>query len=118
MYVATSGSSIGLLTSFPVGNVEQYELRPLNFREFLYASNEQTLITTFENQINSPAAHNILFEKLTDYYFTGGMPEVMRTWYEMAGYSLLERVNTIQRSALSLKTYMNESLVTVSLLML
>jgi hypothetical protein len=40
MYVAASGSNIGLLNSFPVGKVEQHNLRPLTFREFLLASNE------------------------------------------------------------------------------
>ncbi|MGL4860067.1 MAG: ATP-binding protein [Enterobacteriaceae bacterium] len=39
-FVAASGSNIGLLNAFPVGKVEQYNLRPLTFREFIYASQE------------------------------------------------------------------------------
>jgi predicted AAA+ superfamily ATPase len=35
MYVAASGSNIGLLNSFPIGKVEQHNLRPLTFYEFL-----------------------------------------------------------------------------------
>lgn len=101
MYVAASGSNIGLLNSFPVGKVEQYDLRPLSFYEFLLASGEKALIKAFENQANSSAAHKKLFEKLTDYYFTGGMPEAVATWYNLTGQSILERtqaITTIQGS--------------------
>lgn len=54
-------------------------LTPENFREFLLASNEPVLIKAFTSQANSPAAHTKLFDKLTDYYFTGGMPEAVST---------------------------------------
>ena len=47
MYVVASGSNIGLLNSFPVGKVEQHNLRPLTFREFLIASGENALIKGF-----------------------------------------------------------------------
>ncbi|MCC5878817.1 MAG: ATP-binding protein [Idiomarina sp.] len=97
MFIAASGSNIGLLNSFPVGKVEQYNLQPLSFREFLVAANEPTLLKAFDNQVNSAAAHSKLMEKLTDYYFTGGMPEAVRTWYELAGDSILERVNAVSR---------------------
>ncbi len=33
-FVAASGSNIGLLNTFPVGKVEQYNLRPLTFQDF------------------------------------------------------------------------------------
>ncbi|MEA3464821.1 MAG: AAA family ATPase [Thermodesulfobacteriota bacterium] len=91
MYVAASGSNIGLLQSFPVGKVEQHNLRPLNFREFLLASGEKSLIQAYENQLNTAAAHTKLFAKLTDYYFTGGMPEAVKTWFGMADSSIVER---------------------------
>lgn len=95
MYVAASGSNIGLLNSFPVGKVEQYNLRPLTFREFLIASEETALIKAFNNQANSAPAHIKLFEKLTDYYFTGGMPEAVMTWFSMKNASILERVQAV-----------------------
>ena len=98
-YIAASGSNIGLLSAFPVGKVEQHNLRPLTFREFLLASGEPALIKVYENQTNSPAAHSKLFDKLTDYYFTGGMPEAVSTWFSLADDSILTRteaVSTIQ----------------------
>jgi predicted AAA+ superfamily ATPase len=95
MYVAASGSNIGLLNSFPVGKVEQHNLRPLSFHEFVLASGEQALINAFEAQTNSAAAHAKLFERLTDYYFTGGMPEAVQAWFNMAEQSILIRTQTV-----------------------
>lgn len=97
MYVAASGSNIGLLGSFPVGKVEQHKLRPLTFHEFLLASGENALIRAFEQQTNSAAAHQKLFERLTDYFFTGGMPEAVRSWYELADTSILQRIEAVTR---------------------
>lgn len=97
MFVAASGSNIGLLSAFPVGKVEQHNLRPLTFREFLLASNEQALIKAFDTQANSVAAHRKLFDSLTNYYFTGGMPEAVKTWVDTSESSLLERVRAISR---------------------
>ncbi len=91
-FVAASGSNIGLLTSFPVGKVAQYNLRPLTFEEFLWASGETTLIRAFEQQAQSSAAHIQLMDKLTDYYFTGGMPEAVDAWFSLPERSLLERI--------------------------
>ncbi len=95
MFVAASGSNIGLLNSFPVGKVEQYNLRPLTFREFLIASGEMALIKAFASQANSAAAHSKLFDKLTDYYFTGGMPEAVQTWFDLKQGSILERIQAV-----------------------
>ncbi len=96
-FVAASGSNIGLLNSFPVGKVEQYNLRPLTFREFLWAANEPALLKAYETQTNSAAAHSKLFDKLTDYYFTGGMPEAVASWFANAEKSIVERVAAVQK---------------------
>lgn len=96
-FVAASGSNIGLLNSFPVGKVEQHNLRPLSFREFLWASNEPALVKAYEAQANSAVAHNKLFDKLTDYYFTGGMPEAVSSWFGNTDKSILERISAVQK---------------------
>ncbi|WP_297897309.1 AAA family ATPase [Shewanella sp.] len=96
-FVAASGSNIGLLNTFPVGKVEQYNLRPLTFQEFIYASNEQALIKAFEAQASTAAAHTKLMEKLTDYFFTGGMPEAVSAWYQYKESSILERVEKVSK---------------------
>lgn len=96
-FVAASGSNIGLLNSFPVGKVEQYNLRPLSFREFLWAANEPTLVKAYESRTNSAVAHSKLFDKLTDYYFTGGMPEAVSSWFNNADKSIIERINAVHK---------------------
>lgn len=96
-FIAASGSNIGLLNTFPVGKVEQYNLRPLTFREFLLASGEAVLLKAYDARQNSAAAHTKLFDKLTDYYFTGGMPEAVSQWFKLAEQSLLERVKAVSQ---------------------
>jgi hypothetical protein len=77
--------------------VEQHNLRPLTFREFLWAANEPMLVKAYESRVNSAAAHNKLFDKLTDYYFTGGMPEAVASWFGNANKSIVERVSDVQK---------------------
>ena len=96
LFISASGSNIGLLNSFPVGKVEQHNLRPLTFQEFLWASNETILIKTFEERTNSTTAHSKLFDQLTDYYFTGGMPEAVKIWFENKHDSILTRVDSVR----------------------
>lgn len=96
-FIAASGSNIGLLQSFPVGKVEQFNLYPLTFHEFLLASGETALIKAFEQQLDNAAVHSKLFEKLTDYYFVGGMPEAVNIWYEQKGASILQRIEAVQK---------------------
>ena len=97
MYVAASGSNIGLLDTFPVGKVEQHNLRPLTFREFLNAANEPAVTKAYEEQINSTPAHTKLFDKLTDYYYTGGMPAAVNPWLALADKSILERIEAVSK---------------------
>lgn len=96
-YVAASGSNIGLLGSFPVGKVEQHVVRPLSFHEFIRASGEAPLIDAFESRVQSAAAHARLFDQLTDYYFTGGMPEAVAAWFALKENSILRRIEAVSR---------------------
>ncbi len=96
-FVVASGSNIGLLNTFPVGKVEQYNLRPLTFQEFIYASQEPALIKAFDTQASSPTAHSKLMDKLTDYFFTGGMPEAVAAWYQYKESSILDRVEKVTK---------------------
>jgi len=96
-FVAASGSNVGLLNTFPVGQVEQYNLRPLTFQEFIHASAEKALIKAFDTQVNSAAVHSKLMDKLTDYLFTGGMPEAVAAWYQNKDVSMLKRVDKVSK---------------------
>ncbi|MFL0839713.1 ATP-binding protein [Vibrio parahaemolyticus] len=94
-YIAACGSSIGQLASFPAGKVEQHSLRPLSFREFIWASGQKALQNAFEQQHNSPVAHAKLTDLLNDYYYVGGMPEAVNTWFENSATSILQRIKAV-----------------------
>lgn len=96
-FVAASGSNIGLLNSFPVGKVEQYNLRPLTFYEFLRASGESALISAFESRVNSEVVHTRLMDRLTDYLFTGGMPEAVVAWFDTQNASMRDRAKRVSQ---------------------
>lgn len=102
-HVISAGSLLGVAlgneTSFPVGKVEFLDLYPLNFHEFLLAHNEQSLadlithhdwplITTFKDRF---------IERLRQYYFVGGMPEVVDAFVQRGDF---QEVRQIQRNIL------------------
>ncbi len=103
MFLCASGSNIGLLGSFPVGKVELLELYPLTFEEFLWASNQPPLTKAFE-QINlGKVAHEKLFNLLIDYYYVGGMPEAVYTWFNTeAEHGIIERTRRLHQIQTSL----------------
>lgn len=73
------GITIGRGESFPVGKVNTLHMYPLDFEEFLMAMGEQRLINLFYQpdwellQI----LRTKYIELLRQYYFVGGMPEVV-----------------------------------------
>ena len=94
-FIAASGSNIGLLDSFPVGKVEQHVLRPLSFEEFLWATDQQTLINRYDQRDASLITHQALLDQLRDYYFTGGMPEAVSHW--ITSDRLSRRVDSVRQ---------------------
>ncbi len=98
MYICASGSNIGLLGSFPVGKVDLLELYPLTFEEFLWASEKVPLIKAFEQNKLTAVVHDKLFSLLLDYYYVGGMPEAVQTWFESEGDTgILERTQLVSK---------------------
>ena len=87
-HIIAAGSLLGVAlhagTSFPVGKVDFLNLYPLNFREFLYAVDENGLAELLEKEdytlIN--AFSSKYSELLKRYYYVGGMPEAVQTYLE------------------------------------
>lgn len=103
MYICASGSNIGLLGSFPVGKVELLDLYPLTFEEFLWASNQPSLINAFEQTKMTQVVHDKLFSLLLDYYYVGGMPEAVKAWFEAENsLGVLERTKKVSQIHASL----------------
>ncbi len=96
-----TGSNIGLLGSFPVGKVNRLTIRPLVFKEFLWANEldmlaEITEVPTRENI--SQLTHDQLWEQLLAYYFVGGMPEAVREWVSYdRNTEILEAINGVRQ---------------------
>jgi len=94
-HVIAAGSLLGLelhrQTSFPVGKVQFMTLHPMSFLEFLDAVGEPALANFLMNQDwNSISLFTPkLKELLKQYYYVGGMPEVVlafsetRNWLEV-----------------------------------
>lgn len=106
LYLCASGSNIGLLNSFPVGKVEALELFPMSFEEFVMASGNEKILAAFRRGLQIQAAHNKLWDLLLDYYFVGGMPEAVETWFADGGKfsginKRCNRIQNIHRSLLS-----------------
>lgn len=103
-HIVCAGSLLGIAlhggTSFPVGKVDFLSLYPLSYKEFLIAtvgeqyaklldSQDYQMITSFKN---------IFIDSLRQYYFVGGMPEVVQSFSEDKDFN---EVREIQRRILT-----------------
>lgn len=82
-HIIAAGSLLGIALhadfSFPVGKVDFMDLYPLNFIEFLEAAGEVTLIDLLNERDWKLIStfRSKFIERLRQYYFIGGMPEVV-----------------------------------------
>lgn len=99
--IVCAGSLLGLRSkvghSFPVGKVSFLELFPLSFEECIAASGntllEKRLIEGFSrDEPIPPSLHQELLDFLTIYFFTGGMPEVVRSYFEKKDHQEVRRI--------------------------
>ena len=96
--IIAAGSLLGVAIhqgiSFPVGKVEFLNLQPLNFEEFLYWMEKHDLLHALQNgdkeiiQIFS----NQYIELLKQYFFVGGMPEVVKDFISNKDYQKVRRL--------------------------
>lgn len=97
-HVVAAGSLLGIAlhenTSFPVGKVEFLDLYPLSFTEFLEALGEHDLNNLIQTQqwvmINTFKTKYI--ELLKQYYYVGGMPEVVSSYAINQDFSEVRQV--------------------------
>ena len=96
-YVVAAGSLLGMglhsKLSFPVGKVNFLDLRPMSFSEFLSALGEESLAGAVTKQDWGilPVFHAKLNEYLRYYFFTGGMPEVVKIFAETRNWELVRQ---------------------------
>lgn len=103
-HIVVAGSLLGVAlhagVSFPVGKVQTLRLFPMDFEEFLMALGEEQLLKLMHNHDYElmNAFHEKLKDYLRQYYYVGGMPEVVKHYVEN---KLLNQVRTIQNEILS-----------------
>ena len=96
--VVAAGSLLGVTihegVSYPVGKVDLLDLYPLNFREFLYAMDEQSLadaLTTKDYALIDNFSEKYLFW-LKNYYYVGGMPAVVDEFRQNRDYAEVRQI--------------------------
>ena len=103
-HIVVAGSLLGVSlhtgSGFPVGKVDEMKMYPMSFSEFLDASGKSQLLELLQShrwaEISSLAP--TLTDLLRQYYYVGGMPEVVGAYFEKND---LNEVRTIQNRILS-----------------
>lgn len=102
-HIAVAGSLLGISlhtnVSFPVGKVDEINLYPMSFEEFLVAKGESELEKLLsEREFGAlNGLHEKLINLLRQYFFVGGMPEAVKEYVETGA---LNEVRHIQKSIL------------------
>jgi predicted AAA+ superfamily ATPase len=81
IFICASGSNMGLIKRYPVGQALELTLYPMSFYEFVLAANNAPLIRAFDNQDRNDAVHEKLTELFRQFLFVGGMPAAVSKWY-------------------------------------
>ncbi len=97
-HVIAAGSLLGMglhsQVSFPVGQVDFLDLRPLSFYEFLLSLNESALVDALKAK--NWGVVSVFTEKLKEYlryyFYVGGMPEVVSAFAETRDWQLVRRI--------------------------
>lgn len=103
-HIVVAGSLLGVAlhagVSFPVGKVQTLRLFPMDFEEFLMAMGEEQLLKLMHSHDYElmNAFHEKLKDLLRQYYYVGGMPEVVKAFAEN---KLLNQVRSLQNEILS-----------------
>lgn len=97
-HIICAGSLLGIAlhsgTSFPVGKVEFLNLYPLSFKEFLNAVGKEQYSGLLETQDFSLITNfkEIYIDLLKQYYYVGGMPEVVSRFVENKDFNEVRKV--------------------------
>jgi predicted AAA+ superfamily ATPase len=82
--------------SFPVGRVQLLNMHPMNFYEYLLATDKLLLAETIlkKPQKLADSIHDLLKEELKKYFVIGGMPECVKTFIETKSLTSVIDVQT------------------------
>ncbi len=86
LFVIAAGSLLELalkdVESFPVGRVDYLYLNPLNFQEFIMATENKPAFEALQKIPLEQHAHNVLLKLFHEYAIIGGMPGIVASYLE------------------------------------
>ena len=103
-HIAVAGSLLGISlhanVSYPVGKVDEINIYPMSFEEFLLAKGEKEIYKSVvaKDYATTNIVHEKLVELLRQYYYVGGMPEAVQKYIDTGA---LQAVRRIQNRILS-----------------
>lgn len=103
-HIAVAGSLLGIGlhqgTGFPVGKVDEVNLYPFSFKEFLLAMGKDILVDNIEAHRwdECSTLSTTYIDLLRQYYYVGGMPAVVKSYMEEQDIFL---VRSIQKQILA-----------------
>lgn len=96
-YVAASGSFLGIAmhegTSFPVGKIDELQLEPLNFKEFMLATGNERFLKIIDDEADLKIFADKFESLFREYLLVGGMPEAVASWVEDHDYKIIDRIH-------------------------
>jgi len=97
--IIAAGSLLGVAVnreeiSFPVGKIESITMYPMNFKEFLWATNNDALVSMIEEcyQNDAPlmqALHRKALDLYRTYLLVGGMPECVKEYVKTQDFDFV-----------------------------
>ena len=96
--IVAAGSLLGVAlhkgTSFPVGKVDFMDLHPLTFQEFLCALGEERFVEILQGPDTDMVTmfKSKYIDRLREYYYVGGMPEVVQKYIDIKDFREVDRV--------------------------
>ena len=108
LHVISAGSLLGVAInrekySFPVGKVDEINMYPLDFEEYLWALNMEKMADEIRlhftrNEALSEALHTVALDIYNKYFITGGMPAAVAAFIQSDSFV---KVQTIQNNILN-----------------
>lgn len=82
--------------SIPVGRLHYLSIYPMTFGEYLMAQGKEAMAEHIQSPPSaaSPPAHEQILSELKNYFFTGGMPECVKTWRDTSSLRTVAEVQT------------------------
>ncbi len=79
---------------FPVGRVEQLEMYPMSFEEYLQAQGNEILLKKLSEpfQVLSESIESKIYHELLNYFWVGGMPECVQDFVNKKNYLSVRKI--------------------------